>query len=123
MVATQADLCQSNDPPAVCITLPAWAAQAEKDEATNGVATSQFWHSIWAVLDAECIVGCNPLIAPSSFPIAIRCWGTLEGWGHPWQAPQSRVVYNLLTQSAEEQRQFFLPIAADGIWLPYRHGG
>ena len=80
------------DPQDVCAALPAWVAQVEKDEATKGVATSQFWHGIRAVLDAECIVGCNPLVAPSSFPVAIRCWGTLEGWGHPWATPPSRVV-------------------------------
>ena len=28
-------LTTSYDPPAVCVTLPAWAAQAEKDEATD----------------------------------------------------------------------------------------
>ena len=104
------------DPEDVCAALPAWVAQVEKDEATKGVATSQFWHGVRAALNAECIVGCNPLVAPSSFPIALRCWGTLEGWGHSWAIPPTRVVYNLLTQSPEEQRQLCRPLAAGGIW-------
>ena len=61
-------------------------------------------------------VGCNPLVAPSSFPVAIHSWGTLEGWGHPWAAPPSRVVYCLLTQSSEEQRLLARPLSADGVW-------
>ena len=100
----------------VCAALPAWAAQVDKEETSKGVASAQFWHGVRAVLDAECVVGCNPLVAPSSFPVAIRSWGTLEGWGHPWAAPPSRVMYCLLTQSPEEQRLLVRPLAADGIW-------
>ena len=100
----------------VCAALPAWVAQVEKDEATKGVPTSQFWHGVRAVLDAECIVGCNPLVAPSSFPISVRCWGSLEGWGHSCAAPPSRVVYSLLTQPPEEQRQIIRRLAAEDMW-------
>ena len=81
-----------------------------------GGHSSQLWHGSTAVLGAECIVGCNPLVAPSSFPIAIRCWGTMEGWGHPWAVPPARVVYCLLTLTPEQQRLLCRPLAADGVW-------
>ena len=99
-----------------CAVLPAWVAQVEKEEDTKGVASAQFWSGVHAVLNAECIVGCNPLVAPSSFPVAIRSWGTLEGWGHPWAASPSRVVYCLLTQCAAEQRLLARSLSADGVW-------
>ena len=104
------------DAPDICAALPAWIARVEKEESSKGVASAQFWSRVQEVLDAECIVGCNPLVAPSSFPVAIRSWGTLEGWGHPWAAPPSRVMYCLLTQSPEEQRLLARPLQAKGIW-------
>jgi len=100
----------------VCAALPAWVAQVEKEEATKGVASAQFWSGVRAALDADCIVGCNPLVAPSSFQAAIRSWGALEGWGHSWAVPPSRVVYCLLTQSPEEQRMLARPLAANSVW-------
>ena len=100
----------------VCAALPAWVAQVEKDEATKEVATSQFWHGVRAALNAECIVGCNPLVAPSSFPIALRCWGTLEGWGHSWAIPPTRVVYNLLTQTVSEPGGAASAVPATCCW-------
>ena len=55
------------DPQDLCTALPGWTAQAEKDseESSRGVASQQFWLGIRAVLEADCIVGCNPLMAPS----------------------------------------------------------
>ena len=66
----------------ICAALLGWVAQVEKDKASRGVACAQFWHGVRVILDAECVVGCNPLVAPSSFPVAVRCWGMLEGWGY-----------------------------------------
>ena len=99
----------------VCAALHAWVAQIDREEASHGVASSQFWYQLRTVLEADCIVGCNPLVAPSSFPVALRCWGTLEGWGHSDPHP-SRILYCLLTQSREEQRILCRPLRADDVW-------
>ena len=53
----------------LCASLPGWAAPAVKVENSWGVASQQFWHGIPAVLEADGIVGCKPLVAPSSFPV------------------------------------------------------
>ena len=45
--------------------LPDWAAQAEKEEGSQGFASQQFRIGLRAVLEADGIVGCNPLVAPS----------------------------------------------------------
>ena len=82
----------------VCAALPGWVAQVEKDESSRGVASAQFWHGVRIIVEAECVVGCNPLVAPSSFPVAVRCWGMLEGWGYTSASHPSRVMYCMLTQ-------------------------
>ena len=103
------------DPQDLCAALPGWAAQAEKEESSRGVASQQFWHGIRAVLEADGIVGCNPLLAPSSFPVAVRCWGLVEGWGHSAPHP-TRVMHCLLTLSPEEQRKLCLGLKSSAVW-------
>ena len=78
----------------VCAVLPAWVAQVEKEEDTKGVASAQLWTGIRAVLDAECIVGCNQLVGPSSFPVTSCSWGILEpSWrGGATHRPHPRLV-------------------------------
>ena len=100
----------------VCAALPGWVAQVEKDEASRGVASAQFWHGVRVIVDAECVVGCNPLVAPSSFPVAVRCWGMLEGWGYSSASHPSRVMYCMLTQSPAEQLQMAQSLKAGAIW-------
>ncbi len=49
----------------------------EKEELIQGVPSSQFWTQVQGLLKADCILGCNPLVAPSAFPRAYKNWGTL----------------------------------------------
>ena len=39
----------------VCAALPGWVAQIEKDEASRGVASTQFWHCVRVIVDAEAL--------------------------------------------------------------------
>ena len=50
------------------------------------------------------------LVASSSFPSAVRCWGTSEGWGN------SFALHCLLTQSPAEQLKLCCSLKAYGIW-------
>jgi hypothetical protein len=103
----------------VCRTLPRWKAEVEKEELTRGVPSAQFWTQVQGVLGADCILGCNPLIAPSAFARAYRNWGTLEGWGRLTGAPPTSTVLNLLTLSMPEQWQMCLThngFPAGGAW-------
>ena len=101
----------------MCRALPRWIAEVELDELSRGVPSAQFWTQVQGVLEAGCILGCNPLVAPSVFPCAYRTWGTLEGWGR--MSPPVITVYNLLTLTMAEQRQNCLVqggLTAGGIW-------
>ncbi len=81
--------------------------------------SAQFWTQVQGVLAADCILGCNPLVAPSAFARAYRNWGTLEGWGGLTGAPPTSTVLNLLTLSMPEQRQMCLThngLPEGGAW-------
>ncbi len=68
---------------------------------------------------AECILGCNPLVAPSAFTRAYRNWGMREGWGRTTGPPPASAVYNLLTLTRPEQQQMCLAgsgLTAGGAW-------
>ena len=62
-------------------------------------------------MGAKCHVGCNPLVAPSSFSVAVRCWGMLEGWGTSASHP-----YCMLTQWPAEQLQMAQSLKAGATW-------
>ena len=103
----------------VCRTLPNWIKEIEKEELTRGVPSAQFWTQVQGVLAADCILGCNPLVAPSAFARAYRTWGTLEGWDRLTGAPPASTVFNLLTLTGIEQRQMCLThsgLSAGGAW-------
>ncbi len=53
----------------LCDSIPEWIAHVEKHELTRGFGSAQFWHglSLRVALDSEGIIGCCPLVAPSSF--------------------------------------------------------
>jgi hypothetical protein len=61
-----------NDPEGTCASLPGWIAQVEKEETLKGVPSAQFWNVLGASLAIDCIIGCSPLVAPSSFPMALN---------------------------------------------------
>ena len=92
-----------------CAALPGWLPQVEEDEASRGVAYVQFWHSVRVILGGRCVVGCKPPVAPSSFPVAVRCWGMLEGWGYTSAS-------HPLTQSPAEQLQMVQTLKAGVTW-------
>ncbi len=48
-----------------CRTLLMLIAEVEKEELTRWVPSAQFWTQVKSVLAADCILGCNPLFAPS----------------------------------------------------------
>ena len=103
----------------VCGALTTWIAGVEKEELTRGVPSAQFWTQVQGVLMAECILGCNPLVAPSAFTRAYRNWGTREGWGRTTGPPPASAVYNLLTLTRPEQQQMCLAgrgLTAGGAW-------
>ena len=99
----------------LCAALPSWAAQVEKEESTRGVPSHQFWFHVRSVLKADGIVGCNPLVAPSSFPVAVRCWGLVEGWGHSAPHP-TRIMHCLLTLEPADQRKLCQHLKAGDVW-------
>ena len=103
----------------LCRILATWIAGVEKEELTRGVPSAQFWTQVQGVLAAECILGCNPLVAPSAFTRAYRNWGTLEGWGRLTGTPPVSTVFNLLTLTMTEQQQMCLAgrgLTAGGAW-------
>lgn len=104
----------------LCAALPAWIAGVDKEEGTRGVPSAQFWTQVQGVLEADCVLGCNPLVAPSVFARAHRNWGTLEGWGGLNGVPPASTVLNLLTLTPPEQRQMCLAcrvLTAGGVWF------
>ena len=88
----------------VCAALPSWV------DSMSGSRRAIQGRTLGTVLDpgsieAGCIIGCNPLVAPLAFPCAYRTWGTLERYGKWAGRPPSSTVYNLLTLTTQEQRQ------------------
>ena len=78
------------------------------------MASAQFWYGVEVIFAAKCVVGFNPLVAPSSFSVAVRCWGMLDGYtsaSHP-----SRVMYYMLTQSPTEQLQMAQSLKVGATW-------
>jgi hypothetical protein len=73
----------------------------EKHESQWPFGSRQFWHGIRVALDADGIIGCCPLMAPSSFAYAM--WtGTSADWGSADRS--SRLIYSLLDTTPELQR-------------------
>jgi len=102
--------------------LPTWINQVEQDEATTGIPSQQFWHELSKVTGTICALGCNPLVAPSAFPIALRSWSVQEGWrlGSPkiedgW--PQRGVVLNFLTKIPQEQKAMCTKLPKTKRWF------
>jgi len=94
--------------------LPGWIAEVDQDEHTRGVPSHQLWRGIREGFQADSIIGCNPLVAPSCFAVALR-GSAREGWGH--MKKQSRIVYNLLTLSAAEIKSVVLRLCKKEAWV------
>ena len=106
-------LCSAYDAEDVCAALPGWIAQVEQEERCKGVPSAQFWKGLRTALDLDCIIGCSPLVAPSSFPKAMNGQG--EGWGLSLPPP-SCPVYNLLHLPAAEQWRLCQSLKAESCW-------
>jgi hypothetical protein len=104
------------DPEELFQALPAWIAAIDIDEAAKGVPSTQFWAQVQCVLQGDCILGCNPLVAPAAFARAFRNMGSLEGWGHADRSPITRAVYSLLTIPKVEQLHMCRGFTAEGCW-------
>jgi hypothetical protein len=103
----------------MCASLPGWIAQVEQEETSKGIPSAQFWKELRASLALDCIIGCSPLVAPSSFPMAQSGQG--EGWGFNLPPP-SRIIYNLLHLSAPEQWHVCQSLRADKCWYALTRG-
>ena len=90
----------------------AWVDKVEKEEASKGVPSAQFWKGFRMALDLDCVIGCSPLVTQSSFPQALN--GRGEGWGT--SQPPPSLVYNLLHLPTDEQWQLRQSLQADGCW-------
>ena len=94
--------------------LPGWIARVEREEKTRGVPSHQLWHGICRAFKADTIWGCNPLVAPSCFTVALS-GGAEEGWGH--RQPQTRRVFNLLCMTAPEIMAIASSVRREDAWL------
>jgi hypothetical protein len=66
----------------LCESIPEWIAHVEKVESTRGYGSHQFWNELRVALSLDSIVGCCPLMTPSSFPYASASWtGVSPDWG------------------------------------------
>jgi hypothetical protein len=77
----------------LCVSMPEWISHVERHEGGRGFGSHQFWHGLRMALDLDGIIGCCPLVAPSSFPYS--SWdGTSADWGYLLRP--GRPVYDLL---------------------------
>ena len=91
-------------------------AYVEKHESKRGFGSHQFWHGLRVALDSDGIIGCCPLMAPSSFPYS--SWTGLGGsadWGY--QLHPRRPVFDLLCAPPEAQRSFAGRMRPDQVWF------
>ena len=103
-----------------CGALPAWIMQwiadIEQAETSKGVPSAQFWTHVQSMLHGDCILGCNPLVAPLAFTRAYKCLQSQEGWGHAIITAPTCTVYNLLTVSRPEQLCLCRGLTAGAAW-------
>jgi hypothetical protein len=80
----------------LCDSIPEWIAYVEKHEVKRGFGSHQFWNGIRVALESDGIIGCCPLVAPSSFMFS--SWdGVSADWGY--QLHPRRPVIDLLRAS------------------------
>ena len=95
----------------LCESIPEGSA---KHESKRGFGSHQFWHGLKVALDSDGIIGCCPLMAPSSF--LYSSWnGVSADWGG--QLQPRRPVFDLLCASPEEQRSLCGRLRPDQVWF------
>ena len=98
----------------LCDSIPEWITHVEKHEVTRGFGSHQFWNGVRVALNSDGIIGCCPLVAPSSFMYS--SWdGVSTDWGY--QLQPSRPVFDLLRASPEEQRFLSNWLRPDQVWF------
>ena len=98
----------------ICESILEGIAYVEKHESKRGFGSHQFWHGLRVALDSDGIVGCCPLMAPSSFPYS--SWtGFSADWGS--QLQPRRPVFDFLCASPEEQHSLSGRLRPDQIWF------
>ena len=98
----------------LCESILEMAAHVEKYESQRPFGSRQFWHGIRVALNADGIIGCCPLMAPSSF--AYASWtGTSADWGSPDRS--SRLIYSLLDTTPELQQSLSHRLQPDRVWF------
>jgi hypothetical protein len=84
----------------LCDSISTWIALVEKHKLKRGFGSHQFWHGLRVALGSDGIIGCCPLLAPSSFMYS--SWdGVTTDWGN--QLYPSSPTYDLLRSTPEEQ--------------------
>ena len=98
----------------LCEAIPAWIAYVTKQEQTRGISSHQFGAGLQVALQADGIIGCCPLAAPSAFPWS--SWnGVTPDWGHQLQ-PQ-RPMLDLLCSSPDEQKRLLHHLDNNKVWF------
>jgi hypothetical protein len=102
----------------LCDSIPGWIAHVEKHEVTRGFGSHQFWLGLRVALEADGIIGCCPLVAPSSF-MYLSWDGVSTNCSYQLQANRPR--FDLLRSSAESSpaEQQFLSnwFRSDQVWF------
>ena len=98
----------------LCESIPEWIAHVELHESSRGFGSHQFWHGLRIALNSDGVIGCCPLMAPSSF--AFSSWdGMSADWGY--QLRPNRPVFDLLCASPEQQLRLSKRMQADQVWF------
>jgi len=98
----------------LCEGMPAWVSHVEKHESSRGYLSHQFGHGLRVALDLDGIIGCCPLVAPSSFPYS--SWdGVSADWGY--SLLPNRPIFVLLCSSPEEQGRLARLMAPGKVWF------
>ena len=96
----------------LCDSILGWIASVRKLEQGRGICSHQFGAGLQAALEADGIIGCCPLVAPSSFPHASWNGVTADWW---YLIELQRPVIDLLCSSPEEQRRLTRRLDDDGV--------
>jgi len=94
--------------------IPGWIAHVDRYEKSKGFGSHQFWNCLRVELELDGIIGCCPLVAPSSFPYS--SWdGMSADWGY--QLQPKRPIYDFLCAPPELQQRLAWRLTADRPWF------
>jgi hypothetical protein len=97
-----------------CLGRGLHTANVERYEKSKGFGSHQFWNGLRVELDLDGIIGCCPLVAPSSLPYS--AWdGMSTDWG--CQLLPKRPIYDFLCAPPELQQRLAWKLTADKPWF------